>query len=431
MAMVRRRVYTDNLLTWHVVKLALTCILAIALGVGLEGCSQERGSEAASDGVAAAGAASASAVLGDAASASAASGDAASSDAASASAASASAPSAGAASSDAESVGGPSAGAASVGVAPASAPSAGAASANTSSDGAPLKSTSSESASAVSTAPAPDAEVADVATVAYLGPEGTYTQEAAKLFFGDNDELLPQDTVADALALVVDGTAAYAVVPQENTLGGPVTEYIDAFLDADGVSVVGEVVLPIRQTLMGLPGTDLSKVKRVLSHKQGLAQSSAWLDQNLPDAAREEAASTAAAAQEVAEGKDPTTVAIAAPGAAELYKLEVLQDNVSQSQANRTRFYVVATHANKLPGYECAVFAASISAADLPGVLDAACTEDTQLVCVHDRPEGSALGTYRYVIELSRKAGFTDGEIARLGTEAGLEYLGRYSRVEG
>ena len=318
----------------------------------------------------------------------------------------------------------------------ASAPSASAASADAASAdaaSADAASISTPSAGAVSAvmAPAPDAEIEDVTTVAYLGPEGTYTQEAAKLFFGDNDNLIPQATVADALALVADGAAAYAVVPQENTLGGPVTEYIDAFLAAEGVSVVGEVVLPIRQTLMGLPGTDLSKVKRVLSHKQGLAQSSAWLDENLPDAVREEAASTAAAAQEVAEGNDPTAVAIAAPGAAELYKLEVLQDNVSQSQANKTRFYVVSARANELPGYECAVFTANISAADLSSTLDSACAGGAQIVCVHDRPEGSALGVYRYVIELSRENGFTDDEIARLSAEAGLEYLGRYSRVEG
>ena len=279
-------------------------------------------------------------------------------------------------------------------------------------------------------APAPTAEVADVTTVAYLGPAGTYTEEATKLFFGDNDELMPQTTVADALALVSNGTAAYAVVPRENTLGGPVTDYIDAFLKAEGVSVVGEVVLPIRQTLMGLSGTDLSQVKRVLSHKQGLTQSSAWLDKNLPNAERVEAASTAAAAREVAEGGDTTTVAIAAPGAAGLYGLEVLQANVSQSDANKTRFYVVSHRANELSGYECAVFKANISAGELPGVLEKACSSGSRLVCVHDRPEGSALGTYRYVIELSRDAGFTDDEIARL-KEAGLEYLGRYSRVEG
>ncbi len=279
-------------------------------------------------------------------------------------------------------------------------------------------------------APAATAEIEDVTTVAYLGPEGTYTEEATKAFFGNDDQLLPQATVADALALVANGTATYAVVPQENTLGGPVTDYIDALLATDGVAVVGEVVLPIRQTLMGLPGTDLSQVTRVLSHKQGLAQSAAWLDENLPDAQRIEAASTAAAALEVADGADPTTVAIAAPGAADLYGLEVLQANVSQCEANQTRFYVVAREANELEGYGCAVYVADIAAGELPGVLEEVCTGGTELACVHDRPEGSALGTYRYVIELERADGFTDEELARLEGIGQLAYLGCYARVE-
>ena len=282
----------------------------------------------------------------------------------------------------------------------------------------------------VGVAPAAGAEVADVTTIAYLGPAGTYTEEATQLFFGDNDELLPQETVADALALVQDGTAAYAVVPQENTLGGPVTDYIDALLAAEDVRVVGEVVLPIRQTLMGLPGTDLSQVTRVLSHKQGLAQSAAWLDEHLGSAQREEKSSTAAAAQEVAEGNDPTVVAIAAPGAADLYGLEVLQQNVSQSEANKTRFYVVSRQANELTGYGCAAFVADIAAEELPGVLAEACADGTELVCVHDRPEGSALGTYRYVIELERESGFAEEELARLQGIESLEYLGSYARLE-
>ena len=279
--------------------------------------------------------------------------------------------------------------------------------------------------------PTADAEVEGVTTVAYLGPEGTYTEEAARLFFGDNDELLPQETVADALALVTDGSAAYAVVPQENALGGPVTDYIDALLAADGVSVVGEVVLPIRQTLMGLAGTELAQVTRVLSHKQGLAQSAAWLDENLPDAERVEAASTAAAAQEVAEGGDATTVAIAAPGAAGLYGLEVLRENVSRSEANKTRFYVVSREGNELSGYGCAVLVADIAAEELPGVLAEACAEGTELTCVHDRPDGTALGSYRYVMELEREGGFPADELSRLAGIEGVELLGSYARVAG
>lgn len=275
------------------------------------------------------------------------------------------------------------------------------------------------------------AEIADVTTIAYLGPAGTYTEEATKLFFGENDELLAQETVADALDLVEAGSAAYAVIPQENAIGGPVTDYIDALLDAEGLSVVGEVVLPIRQTLMGLPETDLAKVRAVYSHKQGLAQSSAWLDENLPGAERVEKASTAAAAQEVAEGGDPTVVAIAAPAAAELYGLDVLQENVSQSEANKTRFYVVSGQANEREGYNIAVFVGSMAASELPEVLDAACEGGAQVVCVHDRPEGSALGTYRYVIELTREGGFADEELDRIGGIEQLSYLGRYCRIEG
>ena len=321
----------------------------------------------------------------------------------------------------------------SVGAESASSVSASASSASSESVSAHSTSASSAPANGAveSAAPDPDAEIADVTTVAYLGPEGTYTEEAALLFFGGNDELMPQATVPEALALVADGSAAYAVVPQENTLGGPVTDYIDAFLASDGLSVVGEVVLPIRQTLMGIPGTDLSQVTRVLSHKQGLAQSAKWLDENLPNAERVEAASTAAAAREVAEGGDAKTVAIAAPGAAGLYELEVLQENVSQSDANKTRFYAVAKSANELPGYNCAVFATSIAAEELPGVLEAVCSNGAKLTCVHDRPEGSALGRYRYVIELEREGGFTDEEVARLEGVGELEFLGRFARVEG
>lgn len=277
---------------------------------------------------------------------------------------------------------------------------------------------------------APTTEIADVTTVAYLGPAGTYTEEATKLFFGENDELLAQQTVSDALALVDNGTAAYAVIPQENTIGGPVTDYIDALLRNKDARVVGEVVLPIRQTLMGLPGTNLSQVKTVYSHKQGLAQSAAWLDENLPNAERVEAASTAAAAQKVAEGGDASAVAIAAPGAAGLYHLEVLQNNVSKSEANKTRFYVISKKANEYEGYARASFVVEASADELPDVLAKACEDGTKLVCVHDRPEGSALGTYRYVIELSRENGFSNDEIKRLEGIDKLTYLGKFSSIE-
>lgn len=279
--------------------------------------------------------------------------------------------------------------------------------------------------------PEPTAEIADATSIAYLGPEGTYTEEATKLFFGANDELMPKETVADALAMVGDGTAAYAVIPQENTLGGPVTDYIDALIGTEGVCVVGEVVLPIRQTLMGLPGTDLSQVRAVYSHAQGLAQSSDWLDENLASAERVVKDSTAAAAREVSEGGDTTVVAIAAPGAAELYGLEVLQENVSQSEANVTRFYVVSKTPNNLEGYDRLAFVANASADELPGLLAEVCTDGTELVAANNRPEGSALGSYRYVIELSREDGFSSEEVERIQGIDSVALLGAFRSIEG
>ena len=84
------------------------------------------------------------------------------------------------------------------------------------------------------------------------------------------------------------GEADYAVIPQENTIGGAVTNYVDALIRQEDVYVVGEVVLPISQTLMGLPGTELSDIRTVCSHAQGIAQSAAWRSEHLPDAVTEE-----------------------------------------------------------------------------------------------------------------------------------------------
>ena len=111
------------------------------------------------------------------------------------------------------------------------------------------------------------------AVVSYLGPEGTYTEEAAKFFFQDTKNFNPQKTVDDAIAEVMNDTADYAVIPQENTLGGAVTNYVDALINESGVYVVGEVIIPINQTLMGVEGATLNDIKTVCSHAQGLTQS--------------------------------------------------------------------------------------------------------------------------------------------------------------
>lgn len=284
------------------------------------------------------------------------------------------------------------------------------------------------------------AETVDGVSVSYLGPAGTYTEEAAQFWFQDGEELLPKDTVNDAMAAVVNGEVDFAVIPQENTLGGAVVNYVDALIAAEDVYVVGEVVLPISQTLMGVPGTELSEIKEICSHTQGLTQSAQWRQEHLPNAEAKEMDSTAAAAKYVADQKDPTIAAIAAPGAAGLYGLEILAENVQITDTNKTRFYVLAHMIERLEeesleeeGSEDdsnAVFIATCEGSQIDNIIIALHDIGFEMVTLHDRPEGSHLGMYHYVIEVRNEAGITDDQIQAAGEIEDLRFAGCFHSVE-
>ncbi len=161
-----------------------------------------------------------------------------------------------------------------------------------------------------SAAPANEQSYSD-AKISYLGPEGTYTQEACQNFFDNNSSYIPYTTVPEAVEALTSGESDYAVIPQENTIGGAVVDYVDTLIGTESVSVVGEVELPISQNLLVLPGTELSDIKTVYSHKQGIAQGKEWLSKNLPDAEVIEVSSTAEGAKMVSEGSDKSCAAIA------------------------------------------------------------------------------------------------------------------------
>ena len=266
--------------------------------------------------------------------------------------------------------------------------------------------------------------------VSYLGPAGTYTEEAARFFFQNGETLNPRETVDDAIADVQAGEAVYAVIPQENTLGGAVVNYVDALIASEDVCVVGEVVLPISQTLMGVPGARLSDIQTVCSHAQGLTQSAAWRADNLPDAEAVEMASTAAAASHVAETGDKTIAAVAAPGAAALYGLEVLAENVQITDANRTRFYVLSRQPLGEEGLTRAVFVATCEASRIDDIVVRVHESGLEMVALHDRPEGSALGRYHYVIEVENAAGITGAQVDAVCAMEGVRFAGRFDAIE-
>lgn len=270
----------------------------------------------------------------------------------------------------------------------------------------------------------------EAARVSYLGPAGTYTEEAAQFFFRGGEALNPKETVNDAIADLLSGDADYAVIPQENTVGGAVVNYVDALIGADDAFVVGEVVLPISQTLMGVPGATLEDIRTVCSHAQGLTQSAQWRSEHLPDASTEEMASTAAAASYVAETGDKSIAAVAAPGAAALYGLEVLAENVQITDANKTRFYVLSLQGLEGEGLTRAVLVATCEANRIDDIIVQLHDAGLELVALHDRPEGSALGTYHYVIEVESEAGVTEAQLDAVRAMDGVRFAGCFDAVE-
>lgn len=273
--------------------------------------------------------------------------------------------------------------------------------------------------------------IVDQARVSYLGPAGTYTEEAAQSFFTDGS-FQPKETVQDAIADVVDGNADYAVIPQENTLGGAVTNYVDALIAQKDIYVVGEVILPINQTLMGLPDATLEDIRTVCSHAQGLTQSAEWRKEHLPEADTQEMSSTAAAASYVAETGDKTIAAVAAPGAADLYGLSVLAENVQITDNNKTRFYVLSVSRleEQGEGQRHAVFVASCEANRIDDIIVEIHNAGLELVTIHDRPEGSFLGSYNYIIEVESESGVSAKTLETPGAIPELNYLGSFQVVE-
>lgn len=267
--------------------------------------------------------------------------------------------------------------------------------------------------------------------VSYLGPEGTYTEEATRLFFPNSKSLIPKETVKDAIDDLVSGNADYAVIPQENTIGGVVTDYADALIGQEDIFVAGEVILPISQTLMGVPGAKLEDIRVVCSHAQGLAQSEQWRKENLPDAKTQEMESTAAAASYVAETGDKSIAAVAAPGAADLYGLTVLARDVQISHANKTRFYVLSSSEITGKKRTRALFVASCEADRIDDIIVEIHNAGLETVAIHDRPQGNRLGSYNYIIEVENGKGIPEKSIEKICEFPEVRYIGSFNTVEG
>ena len=248
--------------------------------------------------------------------------------------------------------------------------------------------------------------------VAYLGPAGTYSEDALRnATAGAELEPVPMATIHAAVLAVHEGSADRALVPFENSIEGAVRPTLDALaFDATDVTIVGEHDQPISTAVIARRELDLAEVELVISHPQASAQSERFLRTELPQAKVRGASSTADAVREVAESDRPWA-ALGAASAAEIYGCVVLREGVEDEAGNVTRFVWLAPAGTEPSGEGPWRTTLSFSelGADHPGALVDALTEFSSravnLTRIESRPLRQRLGEYMFFLDLDGRLG--------------------------
>ena len=228
--------------------------------------------------------------------------------------------------------------------------------------------------------------------VAYLGPETTFTHEAALRSFGASVELEPQATVAEVFTRVERGDAEHGIVPVENSMEGAVTHTLDELMNSP-LKICGEVYLLISQNLISSEPS-LERVSVVCSHPMALSQSATWLRHQLPGARLEEVDSTGEAARRAA--REPGVAAVGSVLAADAHHLNILARGIQDTRTNATRFIVLGRAWAGRTGKDKTSVVFSFK--DRPGVLRDALAafaeEGINLPRIESRPSRKRAWTY-------------------------------------
>jgi chorismate mutase/prephenate dehydratase len=235
-------------------------------------------------------------------------------------------------------------------------------------------------------------------SVAYLGPEGTFTQAAAVKQFGHAVKTLALGSLDDVFREVEAGTADFGVVPVENSTEGVISHTLDLFQQSP-LSICGEVELRIHHHLL-VKHSDV-KIARVLAHQQALAQCRGWLEANLPGAEYVAVGSNAEAARLVSE--DAAAAAIASDTAAELYGLVIAAQNIEDRPDNTTRFLVIGSQAVPPSGNDKTSLLVSVN--NKPGalyeLLQPIAQHKISMTRIESRPSRQAMWEYVFYIDVN------------------------------
>ena len=264
--------------------------------------------------------------------------------------------------------------------------------------------------------------------VAYLGPEGTFTQQAALKHFGESARSLPMAAIDEVFREVEAGAVNYGVVPVENSTEGVVNHTLDSFMDSS-LHICGEVVLRIHHHLLIAGTTRQDKISRIYSHPQSFAQCRKWLDAHYPHAERVPVSSNAEAARLVKS--EWHSAAIAGDMAAKLYGLERIAEKIEDRPDNSTRFLIIGHQDVPMCGADktSLVVAMRNQPGALHDLLEPFHRHQIDMTRLETRPSRS--GVWNYVFFIDFKGHVDQPEVAALLDEvrlraAEMKVLGSY-----
>lgn len=267
----------------------------------------------------------------------------------------------------------------------------------------------------------------EMLSVAFLGPRGTFSEEAARKQFGGRVRAMPCNSIDEVFRQVEAQQVGYGVVPVENSTEGAVGRTLDLLVSSP-VQICGEVLLPVHQCLMSKAAVK-DGITRVFAHAQSLAQCHEWLNQNLPAAGRVPVVSNAEGARLASE--EPSAACIGSQSAAELYQLDVLAANIEDQPNNTTRFVVIADQQVAPSGRDKTSLVMSVR--NRPGamheLLAPLAEGGVDMTRFESRP--SRTGMWEYVFFVDIRGHQRDAQVARAleqlrGRASFLKILGSY-----
>ena len=271
--------------------------------------------------------------------------------------------------------------------------------------------------------------------IAYLGPPGTFTEEALDKFIGDVSQIkkMPFPTITEVIKSVDRGEADEGLVPIENSIEGSVNITLDILTFESEVKIIGEVTIPVKHSLIGKKKIKLGKIRRIISHPHATAQCRKFLAANLKGVEIIAANSTADAVK-ILKKEDDDVAAIGTKTAAKIYDLEIIESDIEDNKDNKTRFVFIGNRIQPKTGSDKTSMVCFLKE-DRPGslynILKEFAQRDINLTRLESRPAKKNLGDYVFMIDLDGhlhdKNVFEAIEVLRRGVYL-VKILGSYPK---